>query len=188
LNFKIYLDDTWKWDGSDWTQYAPANTPSERYEHAMAYDMARGVVVLFGGDGNSGLLNDTWEWNGENWTLLSPAQSPTARSEHAMVYDSKQGVIILFGGKDGSGDRNDTWQWDGTNWTQHSPDNKPGARNSHAMVYDIKRDAIVLFGGWQEWPCDPYICINIFNDTWEYIAVSEPEPESLMIFLPLILH
>jgi len=42
------------------------NAPSERYGHALSYDSARGVTVLFGGYDDSD-FNDTWEWNGENW-------------------------------------------------------------------------------------------------------------------------
>jgi hypothetical protein len=38
-----------------------------RDQHAMAYDAARGQVVLFGGVGYSGTLNDTWVWDGTNW-------------------------------------------------------------------------------------------------------------------------
>ena len=42
-------DTTWQWDGSAWTVVTTAG-PSERSDHAMAYDSARGVTVLFGGD------------------------------------------------------------------------------------------------------------------------------------------
>ena len=39
---------------------------TERHYHAMAYDVARGQVVLFGGwDGSC--RNDTWVWDGTNW-------------------------------------------------------------------------------------------------------------------------
>ena len=37
--------------------------PPERSFHAMAYDSARGRVVLFGGIVAS-WVNDTWEWDG----------------------------------------------------------------------------------------------------------------------------
>jgi hypothetical protein len=37
----------------------------------MAYDVERGVTVLFGGDpeeADGRLLGDTWEWDGSRWT------------------------------------------------------------------------------------------------------------------------
>jgi len=46
----------------------PSVHPSARIGHAMAYDSARGVTVLFGGLDRSGAhCDDTWEWNGEIW-------------------------------------------------------------------------------------------------------------------------
>src|SRR5690242_17994803 len=52
-----------------WAQRG-VNGPSARSNHAMAYDTARGVTVLFGGaDGNGGGLGaETWEWDGTAWT------------------------------------------------------------------------------------------------------------------------
>jgi hypothetical protein len=32
--------DTWTWDGTTWTEQAPATRPSARGEGAMAYDAA----------------------------------------------------------------------------------------------------------------------------------------------------
>jgi hypothetical protein len=62
--------DTWVWDGTNWTQKFPTNSPPQRYfPPAIAYDAARAQVVIFGGkDSNGAYLNDTWVWNGTNWT------------------------------------------------------------------------------------------------------------------------
>ena len=50
-----YLGDTWEWNGAGggaWNQRMVSGplAPSPRYNHAIAYDSARGVTVLFGGD------------------------------------------------------------------------------------------------------------------------------------------
>src|SRR5262249_49488496 len=43
-------DDTWNWDGVNWTQdSAAAPHPSARAAHGMTFDSARSQVVLFGG-------------------------------------------------------------------------------------------------------------------------------------------
>jgi hypothetical protein len=58
------INDTWTWDGSAWTQVAPASAPSPRAGQAMVYDSGRGKTVLFGGtdEGFPGVFyNDTWE-------------------------------------------------------------------------------------------------------------------------------
>src|SRR6266436_1175998 len=41
-------NDTWEWDGENWTQYADIG-PAPRSLHAMTYDSSRGRIVLFGG-------------------------------------------------------------------------------------------------------------------------------------------
>ncbi|MBK9129795.1 MAG: hypothetical protein IPM13_18730 [Phycisphaerales bacterium] len=60
--------DTWEWDGATWTQRASTG-PAARARHAMAYDAARGVCVMFGGEDPAwARMTDTWEWNGSTWT------------------------------------------------------------------------------------------------------------------------
>lgn len=57
------LSNTWTWDGTTWTEQSPPNPPV-RYAHALAYDVARGEVLLFGGKDHPGpnALGDTWTW------------------------------------------------------------------------------------------------------------------------------
>jgi hypothetical protein len=59
------INDTWLWDGSQWTQVFPSTLPRHRAQHTMAYDSARGRTVLFGGSLEASpvdtLYNDTWE-------------------------------------------------------------------------------------------------------------------------------
>jgi hypothetical protein len=42
-------NDTWEWDGSQWTRDWTAAAPAIRSGHAMAYDSNRGRLVVFGG-------------------------------------------------------------------------------------------------------------------------------------------
>jgi formylglycine-generating enzyme required for sulfatase activity len=157
------LDDTWQWNGTNWTQSSPATSPVARQGLAMAYDAARGVTVLFGGYGNIGGyggLSDTWEWIGTNWTHRSPAISPPGRWNHAMAYDSTRSMTVLFGGGKDSSLLNDTWEWNGTNWTQRSPATSPSARFWPTMAYDDARGVTVLFGGNNH--------ISALGDTWEW--------------------
>ena len=72
-----------------------------RNSHAMAYDAARGRVVLFSGL-SAQRLADTWEWDGGRWSQMKPATSPPFRSGHAMAYDPVRRRVVLFGGSDRS--------------------------------------------------------------------------------------
>ena len=74
-------NETWVFTSDKrWTAACsgPCMAPSARSEHAMAFDPARGVIVLFGGKAADGmLLGDTWEWNGSAWTEDKPSSSPS---------------------------------------------------------------------------------------------------------------
>jgi len=161
------LSDTWTWDGSNWTQRVPANSPPARNFHAMAYDSLHQQVVLFGGSTSSylSLLSDTWVWDGSNWAQKSPANSPPARFNHAMAYDAAHGQVVLFGGccRDVTSDTQDTWVWDGSNWAQKFPANNPGPRDTHAMAYDSSHQQIVLFSGQLNVSGQNF---SVYSDTW----------------------
>jgi hypothetical protein len=161
-----YVNDTWEYDGVNWTQVTTASGPSARGYHAMAYDSVRGKVVMFGGYSSaSGNVNDTWEYDGVNWTQVTTASSPSGRYLHAMVYDGARGRVVMFGGyASGFGLFNETWEYDGVDWTQVTTAGSPSARYLHAMVYDSTRGQVVLFGG------NNGASGSIVNDTWEYDA------------------
>src|SRR5438874_3811400 len=115
------LADTWVWDGSQWR---PAHVPgpSPREAAALAFDAARGVYLLFGGQSNSGQLGDTWSWDGSMWRQLSPAHHPSPRRGSAMAYDPIHRAVVLYGGLAQDSleghEVGDTWTWDGNDWTQ----------------------------------------------------------------------
>jgi hypothetical protein len=159
------FDDTWQWDGTNWTQLFPSTVPSARRGHSMAYDSAHGKVLMFGGGTPGvGVMNDTWEWDGVNWTQRFPTTVPAARSFPGMAYDAGRGVIVLFGGGTTTTNPfNDTYEWNGTNWTLRNPATKPPARGFPSMIYDERRGVSVMFGG-KTIASDPAGA----NDTWEW--------------------
>src|SRR5215510_1740144 len=82
-------DDTWSWDGVNWTQESPAQHPPARGAHGMAFDSARSQVVVFGGYPiQGGDLSDTWVYDGTTWTQKMPTTVPPGRAGSSMVYDS----------------------------------------------------------------------------------------------------
>ena len=94
-----YLNDIWKWDGTNWTWVSGAdtvnksgfygtkgvasinNTPGSRWK-AMAWSNKYGKQMLFGGtglnnsDNNTPMyFNDQWSWDGAEWTWLNGIDS-----------------------------------------------------------------------------------------------------------------
>ena len=155
-------------DAVVWVLKTPVTSPPAREGHAMAYDSARGRVVLFGGTDGNGPLGDTWEWDGHSWVQRTPATSPTARYGHAMAYDSARGHVVLFGGGGSPGESlADTWDWDGSSWVQRTPATSPPARTGQGMTYDSFLGRLVLFGG--QGPAPNYAGRR---DTWEWIGTT----------------
>ena len=100
-----------------------------RASAAMAFDVARARLVMFGGARllDESYCGDTWEWDGTAWVEKTAATSPSARDGHAMAYDSGRARTVLFGGN-AFGYVNDTWEWDGSNWVQRTSASNPAAR------------------------------------------------------------
>ena len=155
-----FLNDLWKWDGTNWTWMsgsaetdepgnygtkgiaAPTNTPGAR-DGAASWTDANGHLWLFGG---------TWHGSGP-----SPDVWPDERF-------------------------NDLWRWDGTNWTWMggssvpnqlgtygtkglaAPGNVPGAR-SGAVSWTDGAGSAWLFGGVRDG--EPYVS-RFHNDLWKW--------------------
>jgi len=141
---------TYAWDGTNWIDITPANSPRGRFSHSMVTDTARSKIVMFGGRSDFGeLLQDTWEWNGSTWTQILPSTQPFSRADAVLSYDSMRQVSVFFGGFNGytHGFFGDTWEWNGQSWLQQQPCDSPARRRNFAMVYDPVARKHILFGG-----------------------------------------
>jgi hypothetical protein len=174
------VNDTWTWDGTNWTQRNTPVAPAPRNSGQMVYDPVHHQTLLFGGcsfdtgcgysDTRSYILGDTWAWDGTKWSQLHPATSPPGREYAGMTWDAKLGKIVLFGGDGPTGYLNDTWTWDGTNWTHEHPVTSPaGYGRSASLGYDAVNGQAVLFGGYTLYSNAP---ANYLNDTWTYDGVT----------------
>ena len=87
-----YFNDTWDWDGQNWTQQE--DTGPNRCAHALAYDDARQRLVLFGGgDANAQQYGDTWEWDGTTWTQRTDfGPPPTAGAK--LIYTGAECMLL----------------------------------------------------------------------------------------------
>lgn len=97
-----YLNDTWTWDGTAWRLAPVTSAPAPRDQYAMAFDVHRKVLVLFGGaSGNiEAPFNDTFEWDGSAWTFIPHADTlgMSPRRLHQMWYETGQQRLMVFGG------------------------------------------------------------------------------------------
>jgi hypothetical protein len=173
----------WLFDGNAWTSRQPAVVPPWRSGYAMATDLARSRIVLFGGANFFGTISgETWEWDGTVWSLRQPATAPAPRIAAGMTYDSLRQRIVLYGGSTSTPTdtaARDPWEWDGTTWLQRSPAAAPGDRMAPGLVFDAQRGVVLMHGG-------SYLQFGFRiprNDTWQWngvvwtmLPVSSPPP------------
>jgi hypothetical protein len=196
-----FLNDMWQWDlaSQSWSPVVPAtnDVPVPRANFAMAYDVNRSKIVLYGGnvpvnaDNNVGIVGDTWEFDSATltWTLIPADHLVYVGLWGAQAaYDPNLRQVILFGGQPywGIPENGGTYAWSGTAWTlvastpgpSYTYDNGyicnsgwdpsgPAGRVRHMMATDTKRSRVVLFGGETNSCSD-----TVLGDTWEWNGTS----------------
>ncbi len=142
---------------------------------ALAGDIARAEVVLFGGVDEGGAaaalapVGDTWTFDGEQWRERAPSRRPPARHGAAMAYDVDADLTVLFGGTGEGGTLlDDTWVWDGADWTLvdaiDAPD-APSARTGAGLAsLASTAPGLLLFGGETTGGVD--------DETWRFDALA----------------
>ena len=176
------LDDLWEWDGTTWTPRATAGDPTYglpygRYDHGLAYDADRDVIVLHGGYSSPG--GDTWELAGSQWqrrvvadpggAVDNPLYHP---NHHGMTYHASRGKTLLAASPWGNTSQDPLltitfWEWQPPGSWKQLP-GVPPWRVSPAVGYDPVRQATVLSGG--DFGCLPGGSADNCSrgDTWEW--------------------
>ncbi len=135
-------NDTWAWDGNDWTQLFPSNSPpvTTDFGDVMASDTSKEVLLLSSSPDPA--VAKTWRWNGMDWTAAPSEMVPLDRSMRGgLAYDTANQVYVFFG------NNANTWLWDGTNWAQRILTSGPSGRFGFSMAYDPIRRKVVLNSG-----------------------------------------
>lgn len=175
------LFDTWEWEpaADAWTNKTyplPASWPRPRRGHALGFDAARKVIVLYGGEivGLPGAAQDLWEWDGGKgiWTDRTPAPLPAEwpgpRAFHGLLTVGA-GRLVLFGNF-----APNLWEWNGTTWKNLTPSPLPSAwppaRPHPAAAFDGKRNTLVLSGASVTHGREQ------LADTWEWHAPASAGP------------
>ena len=94
-----------------WQERTPRPSPAGREHYGVAFDAARGKMVVFGGSGG-GLLADTWEYDakGRFWqTATIEGPVPTARKRHQGVFAPDIAATFFFGGGTNTANSNELW-------------------------------------------------------------------------------
>lgn len=161
--FGFPSNETWEYDGVNWTNMTTSPNPGAIDRPAMCYHIGIGKAVLFGGAFASTIYDATWTYDGIGWTQVAITGSkPAARQAAKMVYDSVRNVCVLTGGMTASTIYDDTWEFDGATWSQQPTVTQPARDHSLAFLPTTRQ--VVKFGGFAAVP-------NTLSDqTWEFGA------------------
>jgi hypothetical protein len=141
-------NDTWVWDGSDWSQANPAHQPPGRNGAGFAYSDKLGQLVLVGGGNAEGnAVTDTWGWDGADWTQLSTFE--TAPAGDVLGYQTATGSLVMLAGLTVNGAPLSVWIFDGKNWAR-APGGDGPVRNWAGAAWDSESSRFVIFGGADE--------------------------------------
>lgn len=156
-----------------WIKATPATSPPARSDAGMAYDPKRGVIVMFGGDGN-GMTEgyELWEYDGATWTkrLQEDTVNGTVPSMvgPALAFDSVNGVIVIYG----VNTTNEMYTWNGTQlakFTGALPTANASPRYSAVLVPDGNR-RLMLYGGHSAASSSPLLTTGLMwfydGSTW----------------------
>ncbi|MDQ6712191.1 MAG: kelch repeat-containing protein [Candidatus Dormibacteraeota bacterium] len=160
------INDTWAWNGNDWSQLQPAASPAGGVRPRLAALNAANLVARFG-DCIESHDNALYTFDGHTWSQRAATGSwPPALCLPSFAGDFWRGQLVLFGGNRGTGAPGpaETWTYDGTAWQKVTPAQSPPARYDAPMVFDPDKHRIVLFGGQGlgEGQSGP------LNDTWTW--------------------
>src|SRR5215212_3823397 len=165
-----YSNETWEWDGTEWTQIDDTGRPGRAYA-AMVFDRERECLVLSGGGvvvgSNWQPLGDTWEWGAETGWVKRQDVGPRSWGSPNMADTAEHTVLV--GTPPSRTGAVQTWEWDSRLWTQRQ-DMGPLARDSSVLTYDRQRDRVVLFGG--QLSQIGAVSFPLLGDTWE-LAITE---------------
>ncbi len=167
-------NQTWLLKGSSWSNLTRRLTtnPGRMADFDLAYDVARGQLIGFGGglyvpsSGSYVYPNGTWALGSGGWSQLfvGRAAPATGSEPGGLVWDPACGCLVQFGAGGHPGPvGNETWElksggWKNVSSTAGAP---PEARGCLAMAYDADSKLVLLFGGDQN-PSG----YNYLGDTW----------------------
>lgn len=153
--------------GSSWSRLNASPSLVARDSARMVWDTNEDRLLLFGGEGASGLVGSTFTAQGaQAFQKTSDLVEPPARRDHAMVYDARSERVLLFGGRactrlQSCEPLGDLWAYQSTTgWVELTTSGpRPSARFGHSLSFDEARGVTILFGGRSE--------DAVLDDTWE---------------------
>ncbi len=155
-NAAQYLNQTWEWDGKDWTRRYPAHNPRPRELGMRGYDPLRKVCVLYGGQTSWSWFHDLWEWDGKDWKEIKGAYGPVGIGGQMAWRPASKKLFWFEVAEPGfPNPGQNLWTWDGKAWKRY--------RTKGFPPYDPKQKGS-YFGLWYDKVLDKFLVLRFPYD------------------------
>lgn len=138
------LDDTWTWDGSNWTKLETAHAPAIQafrgdFGGIAADESHHALILVTWPTGSERSTVETWTLQDADWHQLQPAHPPAPYEFSGPAYDAASGHLILqqLGERFGA-----TYWWDGKDWRFFDPSVK--TPHSYGRLVSAGRRGLLL--------------------------------------------
>jgi hypothetical protein len=110
------LDDTWEWDGDQWSPVDAGTSSAGWYGARPVWDEAQGRLLLVGGQSpfQPDASLPVWVMDGGAWVPLSTSPALPQRFAPAVSSSASRGGVVMQGGQAAHGE---TWLLDGSTWS-----------------------------------------------------------------------
>ncbi|MCI4350491.1 MAG: PKD domain-containing protein [Thermoplasmata archaeon] len=174
-NTSTDFNDTWTFNGTNWTKINTTVAPPPMTSGRIAYDVADGFVWMYGGysimPGAPSKYNATWTYKAGLWSNITANVTGAPVDPHTVnyaAYDSTDKYVVLYGGNQPAPNFNcsltgNTWRYvNGTyvDLTSGLTSAPPVSMGSRMMGDDPAFKGVILYGGWDGSYC------GYSNQTW----------------------
>ena len=156
------LGDTWRWDGSNWSQLSTPTSPAARDGHQLYWDDSLLQAILVGGKDDRSFdcdipgrpyceafwqFNPAGTWSATSDRLGAPGETglPEGRADYGIAFDPANQRLLLAGGVGLAGEFSDAFSYESETWEVSA--SAPSARRGVAMTWNPAERLAVAFGG-----------------------------------------
>lgn len=169
------LGDAWEWSGECWTRTL---TAPQRARHAMTFDEASGVIIMFGGFDGSALVETTVAYSPTGWAAYTNPGNPGGREYPVLLYEAYFLAPHIQLGKDSGGSASATeWAFSSSRWrpVQVPSQSHPPTTWNGAAAYNRDRAELVYHGGQNAQGTQSALLVEDATNLWSDLLISSPE-------------
>jgi hypothetical protein len=163
-------DDTYEWDGTNWTALVVLAGHGSVFGQAMTWDRLRDEAIMFGGAVSVNVnLSSTYTYTNDThaWLATGVSSVPSPRSLAVFKRDAQNQTIWMFGGLNESQVFYDFWKFTAGRWEQQVlPDtDSPAGCSNPVGTMDPDRGKLVMV-------CQTADVFEFDGTNWKEFAVA----------------